>query len=366
MKNILVLGAYGYENCGDDAILISIKDVLENINKDINITVLSNGPKTTRKLYGVNAVYRFNPFGLLWRVIRCNLLLGGGGTLLQDGSSKRSIIYYLSVIFAAKLLGKKVILYSNGVGPITGKFNLKLTSKIVNNVDVITFREESSREFLESIGVKKPKMLVTADSVFGLDRLYKDDYKYVLLRNNIPLDKELFGVSVREWKNKESYFVERIAKICDYVVENKNMNIVFLNMQYKQDKKVSEKIIAKMKNKSYMITEKLSSLEVLGVTANFKTMISMRLHGIIFAAKQRIPVAGLIYDPKVDYYLDVLDMPAIGSVDEVDITKAIGKINDLIDNNEVHIAKLDAIVTKLEQDEKTNGEELRKLIITTD
>ncbi|HCC07710.1 MAG TPA: polysaccharide pyruvyl transferase CsaB [Clostridiales bacterium] len=362
MKDVLILGYYGYENCGDDAILISIKNVLKTIDKDMNMTVLSNNPKMTKKLYGVNAVYRFNPFGLLWAVIKCDLLLGGGGTLLQDRSSKRSIIYYLSVIFAVKLLGKKVILYSNGIGPIIGKFNLKLTSKIIDNVDVITFREESSKEFLEGIGVKKPKMLITTDAVFGLDRVSKDDYKYIFEKNNIPMDKEIFGVSVREWKNKDSYFAERIAEICDYLIKNKNMNIVFLNMQYEQDKKISEKIIAKMKNKPYMISEKLSPLEVLGATANFKTMISMRLHGIIFSAKQRVPVAGLIYDPKVDYYLETLDMPAIGSVDEINISKAIEKINDLIDNNAVHTAKLDKIVTKLEQDERMNGEEFRKLM----
>ncbi len=361
MKNVLVLGYHGYENCGDDAILISIKNTLERIGENINIVVLSNKPKHTKKVYGVNAVYRFNPLSILNAVGKCDVLLCGGGTLLQDGTSTRSIRYYLGVLSIAKMLGKKVILYSNGIGPIDKKANRDLTAKVINKVDTITFREQSSKSYLESIGVEKPKMLVTADPAFGLPFLDKNDYKYIFEQNDIPAEKDMLGVSLRKWKNKE-YFIEQIARICDEIIENKNMNVVFLNMQFEHDKKISELVMSKMKNKAYMINQNLRPLEVLGVTANFKTMISMRLHGIIFAGKQRVPVCGLIYDPKVDYYLNVLDMPSIGNIDEIDEKKAITIISDILDNYEEKKEKLAKVVIELEGIESINGEEVKKLM----
>ena len=362
MKNLLILGYYGFENSGDDAILIAITNTAKRIDKDMRVTVLSNKPEQTKKIYGVNSVYRFNPYSIFKAVLKCDILLCGGGTLLQDGTSTRSLMYYLGVIRLANMLNKKVILYSNGIGPISKEKNLKLTRKIVNKVNTITLREESSRQYLEKIGVHLPKMLVTADPAFGLETVEKEEYKYIFAKNNIPMDKRLFGVSVREWKNKDMYYVGKIAQICDYIIENKNMHVVFLNMHNEHDRLISDKIIEKMKNKSYMIKDNLLPFEMLGVIANFKTMISMRLHGIIFAAKQRVPVAGLIYDPKVDYYLKTLKLPAIGNIDEIDIDKAIGIMNDLIDNNDECVRKLDNIVVELEKKEMINGEELKKLI----
>ena len=46
------------------------------------------------------------------------MLLSGGGSLLQDVTSLRSLFYYLFIITLGKLAGKKVMLYSHGIGPI--------------------------------------------------------------------------------------------------------------------------------------------------------------------------------------------------------------------------------------------------------
>ena len=281
MKNLLILGYYGFENSGDDAILIAITNTAKRIDKDIKITVLSNKPEQTKKLYGVNSVYRFNPYSIFKAVLKCDILLCGGGTLLQDGTSTRSLMYYLGVINLANKLNKKVILYSNGIGPIFKEKNITMTRKIVNKVSVITLRDESSKEYLEKIGVHHPKMLVTADPAFGLELVKKEKYKHIFDKNNIPMDKELFGVSVRGWKNKDGYYVEKIAKICDYIIEHKNMNVVFLNMHHEHDKTISDKIIEKVKHRTYMIEDKLAAFEMLGVIANFKASIFKQFNGIV-------------------------------------------------------------------------------------
>jgi len=45
------------------------------------------------------------------------------------------------MIWLAKKMGMKVMIYANGIGPLN-KEKKKLTKKIVNRVDVITLREK--------------------------------------------------------------------------------------------------------------------------------------------------------------------------------------------------------------------------------
>ena len=43
-------------------------------------------------------------------------------------------------------------------------------------------------------------------------------------------------------------------------------------------------------------------------------MVGMRLHSLIYAANMGIPMAGLVYEPKVSSFLEEARQPAIGSI----------------------------------------------------
>ena len=47
--------------------------------------------------------------------------------------------------------------------------------------------------------------------------------------------------------------------------------------------------------------------EVIGVLSRMTTVVSMRLHGLIFAAGQGVPLIGVAYDPKVTAFLDYVE-----------------------------------------------------------
>lgn len=68
-------------------------------------------------------------------------------------------MYYLSITAAAKFMRKKVMLYANGIGPVSGKRNRRLVKQVVNKADLITLREENSYEELLSMGVNPKNAL---------------------------------------------------------------------------------------------------------------------------------------------------------------------------------------------------------------
>lgn len=170
MLRIAVSGYYGFKNAGDDAILMALVTTLRALAPGVEITVFSNSPAETRQLYGVRAVNRWNPFRVIWALLHSDLLLSGGGGLLQDvtGGGVRSICYYLMVVLLALVVGKPVVYYAQGVGPILTRFGRWLTRVISNRVDLITVRDQDSREDLLAMGVSRPPLVVTADPVLAL------------------------------------------------------------------------------------------------------------------------------------------------------------------------------------------------------
>ena len=165
---ILLSGYYGFDNAGDDAVLFAIVQALREMVKDGKITVLSNQPEKTAKEFGVNAVNRWGKKEIFRAVRNCDVLISGGGSLLQDVTSKNGILYYLGIIKLAQMLGKKVMVYAQGIGPIREPRNRKLTAKILNKVQAITVRDFESRTELLEMGVYR-EVLVAVDPVLGVD-----------------------------------------------------------------------------------------------------------------------------------------------------------------------------------------------------
>ena len=67
---ITISGYYGFNNCGDEAVLMAVVHCLKKLEPGVEITVLSNAPAATRSLHGVKAAYRWNPFSMLYRIIQ--------------------------------------------------------------------------------------------------------------------------------------------------------------------------------------------------------------------------------------------------------------------------------------------------------
>jgi polysaccharide pyruvyl transferase CsaB len=331
-------GYYGFDNSGDDAILKAIVKDLKEINKELNITVLSNNPAKTESMYPVKAVNRFKLREVLTAIKETSLLISGGGSLLQDVTSTRSLLYYLAVMAAAKIYKKPVMVYANGIGPIDKKANRILTKYILNRVDLITLRDENSRTFLEEINVTNKNISVTADPVFTLEPATKDIVDDIFIKEGIPIDKHLIGISVRDWKKAEQ-LENIIAKAIIYIGKKYDANVVLIPMHYPEDLDISERILKQVDGDNcYLLKNKYSVEEIMGVIKELEIIIAMRLHALIYAATQSIPMVGLVYDPKVQGILDSMGMKYMSDVEKLKYEQLIANIN-VVWNNKEHLRK---------------------------
>ncbi len=327
--NVLMSGYYGFSNAGDDAILESVYQSIQKVSDEVSITVLSNDPEQTMRCCGADALNRFQ-IPAVWKALRrCDALLSGGGSLLQDRTSTRSILYYLSIMRGASLLGKPVMLYANGIGPVDKPGNRRRVRRAVERADLVTLRDHSSENELREMGVTRQDLHVTADPVFHLEPADRENSIQLIqsagLQENIPFA----AVSVRNWPDTQKFVIE-LAAVCDHIRRSYGMEILFLLMQPQNDREAAQQVRETMEEPSYLLDISCSPKELMGVLGQAKLCLAMRLHTLIFAARMSVPMVGLVYDPKVESYLEELNMPSAGHVSSFDRNNAMQAVDSLM------------------------------------
>lgn len=305
-RGVLICGAYGKGNAGDDAILEAIVAEMRQLDSDMPIYVLSRTPKKTEIKYRVSSVHTFNAPGF-WRIMRkTKLYISGGGSLIQDVTSTRSLMYYLSSIRWAKQLGNKVLMYGCGIGPVNSDKNRKKARGIINKyVDAITLREASSMAELASMGVTKPDIILSADPALTLAPADKAAIDSYFISNGIEPNGKFACFALRPWPG----FEERVADFAaaaDYAYEKYGLTPLLLPIEPNRDVAASELVLDAIKAPGKLLPCPNNGSLIIGIMSRMEIAVSMRLHALIFAAGASTPLAGVAYDPKVNAFMDYI------------------------------------------------------------
>ena len=358
---VVVCGAYGRGNAGDDAILEAILQEMHSIDPDMPITVLSRNPQNTRLTYRVRAVHRSNLPVWLLAMRRSKLYINGGGSLIQDVTSSRSLWFYLHNISTAKRLGNRVQMYGCGIGPVLRPRHRALAARILNGcVDVITLREPDSLDELKSMHVVRPQILLTADPALTLSRADEDMTDSVLLRAGIPPHGNYLCFALRRWKGfeeKASLFGEAAA----YAYQTYGLTPVFTAVEKHQDPGASQLAARDLTVPHYFLNNAGNAGEIIGVLSRMQVVVSMRLHALIFAAGQGIPLVGVVYDPKVSSFLRYIGQDLFVDLEDLtleQLTSMIDRAHALAEHPEAQ----EAAIQRLQEMEQRNVAVARGLL----
>lgn len=333
-STIMISGYYGFGNAGDDAILAAIVQQIKSNIPSARIIVLSESPEKTSREYDVESHNRKDFRGIFGLMGDIDLFLSGGGGLVQDATGFATVVYYLSLVTMAKLRGKKVMLYAQGLGPLHENKSRFVAKIIMNRADLITYRDEKSRNLSEEIGIKKPPVYVTADPVFALKPPGNDVLDPIAMENEIAREKFNLGISVRPWDTNKEY-PEIVAGIADSFAREKEADVFLFPFQESQDMEVCRAVVEKMEKPAKIIPRKYSIPVLMGLIGRMNMLVGMRLHSLIFSIVQDVPVVGISYDPKVTTLMEMIDLPYV-NVDNIkrkelfDITQKVYQFRDTI------------------------------------
>ncbi len=338
----IISGYYGFRNIGDDALLMSILKDLKGFKPDIRLLVLSKIPARTSGNFHVASINRANILRIYKAMKKSKAFIYGGGNLLQDNTSTRSLLFYLSMVWLAKKLGLKVMFYANGIGPLKKSLNRLLTKKIMNKVDVITLREALSFDELKHLEISKPRILMTADAALTVTEGCGFAAAGIAGKLGLDESKRLLGVSLRKYPGHERIEHEKyeavIASTIDHMAGKYDAYPVFFPMQHPEDVPILENVAARMKNRSFIVKDKLNVFETYELISSMHMLLGMRLHALIFSAVASVPMLGLVYDPKIQGFLDCINQPSAGDVRDLDYGNLV-KLTEMVWENSGEIKK---------------------------
>lgn len=362
MYNILISGYYGFDNIGDESILRTLITSLREKIPDCSLTVLSHNPASTREKYGVEAVERMSPGAILRAVRQCDMLISGGGSLLQDVTSSKSIHYYLFIIRLAKLLGKKVFIYSQGIGPIDHAFNRRATARALKKADGIVVRDERSAKLLEQIGLPQERIVITADPVIRMKRPDRTVGREILARAGIKKDGRLtVGWAIRE-KNRDSTFVREITECIRWLRENYDAESVLIPFHYEEDREVCSVIAERTNGAAKCLSEKYLSEDMLSIIGNMDVLVGVRLHSMIYAAIMGVPIIGVSYDPKCTAFLNSVGLDSLSTRESFSAEAFKAEFARVLETGKEQTATVAENMRRLQKELDTNEEMIRDIM----
>lgn len=343
-RKIVISGYYGFGNLGDEAILSSIIERLEESVGDLEVVVLSNSSSVEMSgRPGVRCIGRLSPISVFREMLGADLVISGGGGLLQDSTGFSTVVYYLGIVKLALMMGKKVLFYAQGVGPLSLEKSRSMVRSVCNGVSLIAVRDADSAALLREIGVSRPPVVVTADPVMAMKPMPDSDADRFLssvLPGLIEGGKPRVAVSVRPW-NSENDYEGAVAAACDSIAEKYGADIYLIPFQISQDYPVCLSVSKKMKAPATMVAPggpdktvfQYSSKEMAAILSRMDAVVAMRLHALILAASSAVPAAGIIYDPKVKAFADSAGMES-WDLDRVTSGDVVGFMDRIVEDRE--------------------------------
>ena len=325
-QEITICGAYGRGNAGDETILAAIIQQFRQQDPDIPICVLSKDPMGAALRNDVKSIYTFSMGKVRRQLRRTRLFISGGGSLIQDVTSTRSLLYYLWTIRTAHRCGARVMLYGCGIGPVNRKLNRRLAGCVIDRcVDVITLRDPDSQNALEKLGVSHPKIYITADPTL-LQGVNTAEQSAAMKQAGLDPQGKYCMFVLRRWKSVRQR-LSSFAAAAEYAHRAYGMTPVFFMLEPGKDQAVTQQVLDLVRCPKIALPVIQDGATICAIISKMEIVVSMRLHALIFASGQGVPVAGIVYDPKVSSFLDYLEQANYISANEV----SAGALCDLID-----------------------------------
>lgn len=357
MNRMFVLGAYGCGNRGDDAILQSICELFpgwEIYATNGRFDSDSDFLPVKKIRCRLNEGFSFSVLGsmlidsirMLAIIPKCNMLVFGGGSLIHDLT-----LYNLPFMFFwhtwAKLFRKKVCYFSIGIGPLETSIGRKLCKFFLPHADALYVRDFRGLKICNDL--KIPHVKLTADAAFVVRTPNQCGGKTLVEMQLIP--KKYFCISGSQWFKSDNFWnrnkvdfsedTEKLACAVRQIEQEINLPIVFVPTVM-HDASLGENLRKLLSDIDFRIVPpNWNCKQMAEIIENSIFLLGIRMHSIIFAARQSVPFLALIYDEKVRQLLQYMELDELGiPLEQLDSKILQDKLEYILKNREQICEKL--------------------------
>ena len=294
-KKVLVVGAYGTGNLGDEAILSGILNHLK-VEKKVSekeILVFSRDPKETRRIHGVNSRCKN-----LSDLLKSDEVIIGGGELFQNQGNM--VLKYSLLGLLAKIFRKRLSFFAVGVSSDINFLGKLLMRIVFRFADSISVRDKESKRRLLDLGIKK-RIVRVSDPAFYVTPISQVAASLLLKGEGVRYEKGVIQIAFvsQNLGNNELHltFLEVLKEILD---NNSDVQIIFVPFTHHVDKPLDRDLLYgewlgnKLKNDRFKVLKnRYTPDQIMGIMGLMGLVVSTRLHPLIFAAKMNVASIGM-------------------------------------------------------------------------
>lgn len=304
--NILVVGAYGVGNLGDDALLISFLKAIRQAVNDHEICVMILRPCSYLGQWYPGI--RFVPLQSGDR-IRGKVLVYGGGTQFYSfrdstptkvGRILRASRYLIHPLKLWKRLHhctydfEHAIGVSIGIGPfVQGSFPQKHADRKIKSCNWISVRDSASVDYCKKLGIENVDLY--SDLCFA--RTLWDEHQTGEPRTG---EMHRVGVVIRDWPHThegQSYFGK--AKEAVRKLRQAEIEVRYISFARQADSQTLIDLSSSAEDILQWDPNQKTLREFIEELASFDLLISARAHGVIIGAAMGIPSIAIEVEPKL-------------------------------------------------------------------
>ncbi len=307
------------------------------------------------------------------------IIAKGGSYLYSENTSFRQSLSLIRMLYPFALAiryNKKIVIFSQSLGPVEGSFNQWLFKKILSKVHSIYLRESlcidnypyvksvcsssmcyiipDSAFYLKNTGSEKAEIKI-CDSQFNVGYTIVDhDFKYI---NSLEERKKLINNYKESIINSIKYLIDKKDAII-HIFPQVKADVTSVSNITKSEMRLEKEIVKSFEGSKYFnnikfYTDNWSPTELRNLYKKMNTLIGTRLHSVILSLSAGTPAINISYHGTksrgilkqiTGFEKYVIDINLINSISLIDL------INEILMNESTLRIKLKDNITEIEND----------------
>lgn len=294
--------------------LLSVLRALRRDGAD-EIVVPAEDPEALARTHGVRSFLPTDMARMLAAAETADLVVVGPGGLLHDYAHPRpetmltprhfGLTYYCGIPWYAAQLGRTVMLYGVGAGPLLFDESRDLVRDLVHCASAITTRDQASAALLAEMGPRRCEVEEAADPAWGLTPLPP---RKAMAAARVPPGRWL-GVALRNWDLTlpQEEWERAVVPASKAFARERGMGLLFVPFQHNQGRMQDDVGLARRLAETasglpvHVVDRTLAPETVAGIIGGCEALVAMRYHALLFAAASGVPSVALAYDAKLDH-----------------------------------------------------------------